>query len=443
MASSEASVLQHKHDLIHVDSDHCPWCDQPITHEKFKEIQTRIHREERERATAVEQRLKREQEAALKAKDVEREQAVEATRKTEQQAADEREKKAREVAIKETEKSLTRQVTEAATRAKTAEGQVKELSDAAEATKKAATEREAAIRKEATDKATEGLNKKVSDAEVRASTAETKVKNQAAEHKRLFGEQLKTELGKANEAHEKDVAEKIAEVRGTEFEKIQKLQLKTNELQRELNKKTSNEIGEGEEIKLFDVLRNSFPGDTIERIQKGEPGADIRHEVHQDGQFCGLIIYDSKARKAWQHSFANKLRDDQMAARADHAILSSFKFPGGKKQLCEENGIIVANPARVLAVVEILRRDVVRSHRLKLSGEDRAKKSTKLYDFITGEQFVQKLSRVDELAGELLKIDEKEMQVHKKVWERRGAKERAIQKANTDLRIEIDSILEG
>ena len=58
MASSEASVLQHKHDHIHVDSDHCPWCDQPITHEKFKEIQSRIQREERERATAVEQRLK-------------------------------------------------------------------------------------------------------------------------------------------------------------------------------------------------------------------------------------------------------------------------------------------------------------------------------------------------------------------------------------------------
>ena len=132
-----------------------------------------------------------------------------------------------------------------------------------------------------------------------------------------------------------------------------------------------------------------------------------------------------------------------MAARADHAILSSFKFPSGEDQICEVNEVIVANPARVVAVVEILRRDVVRSHRLKISSEDRAKKSTKLYDFITGEQFVQKLSRVDELAGELLKIDEKEIQAHKKVWERRGAKERAIQKANTDLRVEVDSILEG
>ena len=388
MASSEASVLQHKHDHIHVDSDHCPWCDQPITHEKFKEIQSRIQREERERATAVEQRLKRDQEAALKAKDVEREQAVEAARKAEQLAATERESAVRAAAIKETEGALTKRLSEADGRAKTAEGQ-------------------------------------------------------AAEQKRLSGERLKTELDKAREVYEKDAAEKIAEVRAGEFEKSQKLQTKVDALQRELNKKTSNEIGEGEEIKLFDVLRNRFPGDTIERIQKGEPGVDIRHEVHQDGQFCGLIVYDSKARKGWQYDFANKLRDDQMAARADHAILSSFKFPSGEDQICEVNEVIVANPARVVAVVEILRRDVVRSHRLKISSEDRAKKSTKLYDFITGEQFVQKLSRVDELAGELLKIDEKEIQAHKKVWERRGAKERAIQKANTDLRVEVDSILEG
>lgn len=443
MASSEASVLQHKHDHIHVDSDQCPWCDQPITHEKFKEIQSRIQREERERATVVEQRLKRDQEAALKAKDVERERAVEAARKAEQVAATERENTVRAAAIKETEEALTVRLSEADGRAKTAEGQVKQLSDAAKAAKKAAVEREAAIRKEATDNVTETLDKKVADAEVRANSAETKLKDQTAKHKRSFDEQLQTELCKANEAHEKDVAEKIAEVRGTEFEKTQKLQQKTDALQRELNKKTSNEIGEGEEIKLFDVLRDTFPGDKVERIQKGEPGADIRHEVHQDGQYCGLIIYDSKARKAWQHGFANKLRDDQMAAKADHAILSSFKFPGGKKQLCEENGVIVASPARVVAVVEILRRDVVRSHRLKISSEDRAKKSTKLYNFVTGEQFVQKLSRVDELAGELLKIDEKEIQAHKNVWEKRGAKERAIQKANTDLRIEVDSILEG
>ena len=280
MASSEASVLQHKHDHIHVDSDHCPWCDQPITHEKFKEIQSRIQREERERAPAVEQRLKRDQEAALKAKDVEREQAVEAARKAEQLAATERESAVRAAAIKETEGPLTKRLSEADGRAKTAEGQVKQLSDAAKAAEKAAVEREVAVRKEATDKVTETLDKKVADAEVRANSAETKLKDQAAEQKRLSDERLKTELGKASEVHEKDVAERIAEVRAGEFEKSQKLQTKADALQQELNKKTSNEIGEGEEIKLFDVLRDRFPGDTIERIQKGEPGVDIRHEVH-------------------------------------------------------------------------------------------------------------------------------------------------------------------
>lgn len=441
MASTESSVLQHDH--VHIEGERCPWCDQPITHDKFEEIQARIKQEERERAKALERSLRETHQAALKAKDAEREEAVKAATQTEKDAAMAREKAIRAEVVKETEAATAKQLSEADARAAAAEGQIKALNEAAAAEKKAAAEREKSIREDAKKQTEAALNKKITDADTRAQTAEAKLEQQTATHKQEMETLLKTELGKANEAYEKDLSEQLSQVRATEFAKYQKLQNKTDALQRELNKKTSNEIGDGEEVKLFDVLRDRYPGDTIERIQKGEPGADIRHEVYQDGQLCGTILYDSKARKAWQHNYATKLRDDQLSARAEHAVLSSFKFPAGQDQLCEVNGVIVASPARVPALVDILRRDVIRSHRLKLSGEDRAKKSAKLYEFVTGEQFVQKLARVDELATELLKLDEKEIQAHQRMWEKRGTKERAIQKANTDLRIEIDSILEG
>src|ERR1700674_5164202 len=38
--------------------DRCPWCDQPIPHEKFKEIQARIAAEERERTAQVERDMR-------------------------------------------------------------------------------------------------------------------------------------------------------------------------------------------------------------------------------------------------------------------------------------------------------------------------------------------------------------------------------------------------
>ena len=60
------------------------------------------------------------------------------------------------------------------------------------------------------------------------------------------------------------------------FEETQKLSNKVDELQRALDKKTDEELGEGAEIDLFEALKKEFPDDRIERIAKGSPGADVR-----------------------------------------------------------------------------------------------------------------------------------------------------------------------
>ena len=43
-------------------------------------------------------------------------------------------------------------------------------------------------------------------------------------------------------------------------------------LDKQLKKKTANEFGDGAEIDLFEALRESFPGDKITRIPKGQMG---------------------------------------------------------------------------------------------------------------------------------------------------------------------------
>src|SRR5215472_16458885 len=105
-------------------------------------------------------------------------------------------------------------------------------------------------------------------------------------------------------------------------------------MEHRLQKKTANEIGEGAETDLFEALREAFPRDTITRIKKGEPGADIRQDVLHQGEVCGTILYDSKNRMAWQNAYIAKLRQDQLEAQADHAILTTTVFPSGKKDLC-------------------------------------------------------------------------------------------------------------
>src|ERR1700740_894306 len=59
------------------------------------------------------------------------------------------------------------------------------------------------------------------------------------------------------------------------------------------------------------------------------------------------LVYDSKNRTAWRNDYVDKLARDQIAAKAEHAVLSTLKFPADAKQVHVQDGVIIANPARV------------------------------------------------------------------------------------------------
>ena len=71
-----------------------------------------------------------------------------------------------------------------------------------------------------------------------------------------------------------------------------------------------------------------------------------------NGKECGTILYDSKNRRRWDSAYVDKLARDQRAAQAEHAILSTLAFPQKTRQIHIDRGtgIIIANPARVLAL---------------------------------------------------------------------------------------------
>jgi hypothetical protein len=223
--------------------------------------------------------------------------------------------------------------------------------------------------------------------------------------------------------------------------KVLKAQSDVQDLQRKLEGKSAHELGEGSEVDLFEALKAAFEGDRIQRVPKGVNGADVIHEVIHNGKVCGKIIYDAKNRDAWQNGFATKLRADKLAQGADHAILSSNKFPKDKKEIHPQDGVIVANPARVLALAEILREQIVRMHELRISKEEREEKTVALYAFITSEQFKNLLAQVEAQAGKMEDLDTKEQETHRRVWDARAKLIRAVQKARADLTFEIDRII--
>jgi hypothetical protein len=226
-----------------------------------------------------------------------------------------------------------------------------------------------------------------------------------------------------------------------EKSKVLKLQSDLADVQRKLEGKSANELGEGSEIDLFDQLKAAFEGDRIQRVPKGVNGADVIHEVIHNGRVCGKIVYDAKNRNAWQNEFVAKLRADKIAQGADHAILSSNKFPKDKAHVHYQDGVIVAAPARVAAIVQLLRDQVVRMHELRVSKEGREQKSVEIYAFITSEHCKQLIDQVETQAGRMLELDGKEQEAHRRLWDQRKKLITSVQKARSDLVFEIDRII--
>lgn len=270
-----------------------------------------------------------------------------------------------------------------------------------------------------------------------AQTAAEDAKLELRNVKQELQKELTSQLESQREVLEKAQDVALSAERAKAFAENEKLRATIAQVTRDLEKKTNEELGEGAELDLYEELRLEFPEDNITRIPKGAAGPDINHEIIHAGKVCGTIIYDSKNHKQWRNEHASKLHKDQLTAKADHAILSTHMFPKGTKQLVTSEGVLLANPARVVALACILRDHVVRLHTLRVSSIEREAKTAKLYDFITSDRYTKLTGRIDEKTAQLLTEQEKEIKYHERVWKQQGESYRAIQKARADLDTEL------
>ena len=392
-APSSASVFRESR--LSIAAEVCPLCEQPIPPEKLVEIQQR----ERERAEA--------QKVQLRANfDIE---------------------KAAAIAEKETE--LRRIRKEAATEAQRA--------------KEESEKREAAAWEAAKKEAETAAKEKITAAIQAKTAAEEQTKALKADQERMVQESLQKALIEQRTSMEKDKTVAVQKEQSKAFEERHKLEGKLEELQRQLKKERADELGESAELDLAEALCEAFPDDDFHPIDKGVAGADLWQDVMQNGEVCGRIVYDSKNRKAWRNDYVDKLKTDQIDADGHYAVLVTRVFPSGIKQMHIQDGVFVAHPARTVVLATILREQLIQTHRLHLSNEERDAKSAALYEFITSERCYQIFEHFESLKNEMLDLDVTEKKQHDKNWKKRGQlikkTERAIQ---VQLRGEIDRIIE-
>lgn len=494
MASPQVASVHH----LHPAGDVCPTCDQPIPHDRAEEVRRRLEDRAKQQADELTAKLKadfdREAAEVAERHRLETEDKLTAARREATALALSEAKKQIDAANAQSraaETALATKIAEAEQAHaemsnKLAEAERKRQAAVAEVTEAAARQvaqakedaalavadqlRAAQQEKAAAQEASVALQSKLEAAEQATATAvaqamadasraakaqvdEAMAAKQSAEARAAASEQaveavkanqeaaLTAALQEQREALEADKASALSAAKAQAFTETQKLSEKVGELQRALEKKTAEELGEGAEIDLYETLRSEFEEDRFERIKKGLPGADIRHTVVHNGQVCGVIVYDSKNHNAWRNDFIAKLRTDQLADNAEHAILTVLKFPQGAKQLHLQDGVLVANPARVVAVVEMLRRHMIQTHTLRMSSQQRAEKTAALYDFMTSDQCAGMFERLETHAQQLLDIQVAEKTAHERVWKQQGLTIRSAQKVHAELRSQIDAII--
>ena len=217
------------------------------------------------------------------------------------------------------------------------------------------------------------------------------------------------------------------------------LQKKIADMSRRVGK---NEVAEGGELDLYDALRAAFPEDQLSRT-KGRASGNLVHDVRYKGKSAGKILIDCRPRAAWQSAFVKKLREDQSQAGADNAILATPVFPAGKRELFVDSGVIVVAPARVPAMVDVLRKALISMHVAKLSDAERSDKLSKLFKFITSTQFKRKLAEASDLANEALQIDVDEKRAHDNVWKKRGTVLTRIKNVLREIDTDVSAIVEA
>jgi hypothetical protein len=379
----------------HLSEPHCPVCEQPIPSERADQVRARIATRERQVSELV--------------------------------AAGMMEKFAAE---REQMQASARDMME----------QVKQDGAAAlEFVRQDALRREAAAREEGTKAAQAAAEEFIAQVTHEKAAALRDYEALRSDHDAI----VEQRVDEAREAMEAARSEAVNALKIEHFEEKQRLSSKLEELTRRLERKSAEERGETAEVDLFEALKKAFPGDRIRRVAKGAQGADIIHDIVHNGRECGRLIYDCKNRSAWRQDYVAKLREDQIAAQAEHAILSTRVFPGSTRQLCQQNGVLIADPARVIALVEVLRRHVVQLSALRLSNEERAQKTTTLYEFIRSDGCRRLFERIAAQAEDLVKLQDREKKEHEALWKKQDLLYRGVQRACGDLRSEIDRIIEA
>lgn len=241
-------------------------------------------------------------------------------------------------------------------------------------------------------------------------------------------ESLKLDLEKQMNARQKEIEDRVkkteserSDLKIKELEKKLADQVELAETMRRKAEQGSMQLqGEVLELALEELLRSSFPFDSIEEVAKGTKGADCVQLVKNNvAQLCGKIIYESKRTKAFTNEWIEKLKLDMRAQQADIAVIVTEVLPKEMDGFGFKDGVWICRFSDVKALSYVLRDSLIKIYGALASQENKGDKMHMLYDYLTGNEFNQNLLAIMEGFVSLKDSITREKVQMEKMWKER------------------------
>ena len=216
-------------------------------------------------------------------------------------------------------------------------------------------------------------------------------------------------------------AEEQASLKLMEKQKtIDDLNTKLKEAMQKAEQGSQQLQGEVMELQLEALLRSKFPRDLVEPVAKGEFGGDALQRVFGASDVsCGSILWESKRTKAWSDQWLSKLREDMRTAGADVAVLVTQTLPKGVETFEQIDGVWVTSFRCALPLCASLRQALIQVHANKRALEGQQTKQERLFDYLTGTGFKNRVAAIVERFKELQDDLDKERKAITKMWAKR------------------------
>ncbi|MBE2226859.1 MAG: DUF2130 domain-containing protein [Ignavibacteria bacterium] len=264
--------------------------------------------------------------------------------------------------------------------------------------------------------------------------SDIKLKKQKDEFVKTFNDKLNSQVKKQVDSNLKEQKRqlkkqetdlKASKNKMAQLEKSLKLSAEKYDTANAEIKKLKEQIEKGitpqiegllEEKILLAKLRELFPYDDFQHTGKG---GDILQTVIEQGKEIGKIVYECKKVKTFSNSHVEQAKIARNQRQADFAILVTNVFPKKKQYYFVDKNVFVISPLNLEPITFTLRESLVKIALLKISNAAKEKAVQKVYDYLSGSDYNNRMNTV---ANQLIDLGielKKEIISHKNTWKKR------------------------